>query len=179
MRGDRPLPWEHDILFRDQRCCLTQYEVLSNYDLTYWKIGDLIKFQHGFIGFDRNEEWQSWYLKDEDLQKYLEENFPRHEKVPKYARNQYAIILARYKFTKFKCKTFRDYGSIVMMLTGSNVGHIRRFYNCSPWDRVDMFPYCNIEKHIDHDTLFHGVKINRNKLKFLEKLMEKISYDYY
>ena len=199
MRDAKPKPWEYqryvnyeavfqgyvdipkhayDILFRENRRFLTQYETLSNYDNSYWKIGDLIQFQHGFIGFDRNEEWQSWCLKDEDLQKYLEENFPRHEKVPKYARNQYAIMLGRYKFTKFKGPKYRDYGSIVMMLTGTHVGHVRRFYNCSPWDRIDMYPYYNKIKELDCNALFHGVKLNKDVLQFLTELMEKIADDY-
>lgn len=199
MSEAKPMPWQHEryvnyesvfeghidipkhaynIMFGVKRHCLTVYETLSDYSRSYWKVGDLVKFNHGFMAFDVNEEWQSWFMNEDDLQRHLEENCKPHEKVPSYARNQYAIILGRYKYTKYKIRTFRDYGSVLMMLTGDAIGHIRRFYNCAPWDRVDMYPYYNKIKQLDCNSLFHGVKLQRDVTKFLEELMRKIADDY-
>jgi len=45
-------------------------------------------------------------------------------KFPNYAVGEFAVILERYKITKFKNHTYNDYGSVVMMLTGKKKGHI-------------------------------------------------------
>jgi len=100
-----------------------KFETLREYSRSEWKLGDLIKFSNGYYGFSNND-WHHWFYNQDDLEKFLQENFYVNKSVPVYARNQIAILLGRYKLIKYKgYKTFIDYGSFIMMLTGKKVGH--------------------------------------------------------
>jgi len=115
-----------------------------------WRKGDIIKFDTGFHGF-YSHDWKQWFLKAKDKTKFL----PVNKKIPKYARNEYAIILNRYKWIKYKgYSIYTDYGVIIMMLTGSKAGRVRRYYASSyPWTMVKEYPYKHCRKHI-------GVKLD-------------------
>jgi len=145
-----------------------KFETLKNYSRSSWKLGDIVKFSNGYYG--DSIDWQLWFYKQKELEKYLEENFYPNRAVPVYARNQIAILLARYKLIKDKgYRTFTDYGSIIMMLTGDKVGHIRRYYTSMPFDCIDTYPY-----NIEYDFL-QGVEPGKDVKVFLKKLVEKIS----
>ena len=109
----------------------------------YWKAGDIVQFGSAFRALWKVEEaWPKWFIEDPDeYWQYLKNNLPRNNVIPMYAHFEYAIILARYKWTKYKYTTFRDYGSIIMMLTGKRAGHIRRYYTTCPWSFIVAFPY--------------------------------------
>ena len=66
--------------------------------------------------------------------------FDNSSRFPSYAKNQYGLILRRYKWTKYKFfGTFVDYGAQVKMLTGKREGHIRRFYQLRSRLKVTNF----------------------------------------
>jgi len=53
---------------------------------------------------------------------------PKSSWVPKYAKEQFAVILERYRQTKTSGRTtYRNYKSKVMMLTGPRKGHVRTY----------------------------------------------------
>ncbi len=79
--------------------------------------GDIVKFGKGHL----KKDFREWFLTGKDKKKYLERYTIPPYNVPKYAMNQYGIVVNRYKITKYKCLTFRDYGSIIMMITGKNI----------------------------------------------------------
>jgi len=58
--------------------------------------------------------------------------YQKNKNVPAYARGEYATIIGIYRWVKYKNHTYLDYGRVIQMLTGSKIGHIRR-YNISPW----------------------------------------------
>jgi len=86
-------------------------------------------------------------MKKEDYLNSLhnDKNVVRNETIPLYARTEYGMIVARYKWIKDKVwKVFYDYGSIILMLTGPRAGHMRRFYFKCPYDKVAKYPYKKI-----------------------------------
>ena len=98
--------------------------------------GDIVQFNSGFIE-DLNG-WPSWFLTErKDKEKY----WPVDKRVPTYARRQYAVVAGRYRKVKFKYNTFADYGVVIMMLTGTNIGHMRHYYGCgNPFELKNSFP---------------------------------------
>lgn len=107
---------------------------------TTYKQGDIIQFHSAYYP---RLSWQEWFVVEEDKK----EMYKRNKQIPGYAGKEYAIILARYKWVKYKrCAIYQDYGTIVMMLTGPRTGHVRKFYIKSPWNIVSRFPY--IKKHL-------------------------------
>lgn len=103
-----------------------------------WKRGDIIKFGSGFL---HSYDYKEWFLKDEDKYKYLK----RDARIPKYASNQYAVLMSRYRITKNKHGSiYRDYGSYVMFITGSKIGRIKRYYTCTPFQAVAYFPFTDV-----------------------------------
>ncbi len=153
-----------------------QFETLRNYNRSYWKPGDVVKFGNGFIPF-ANRRWESWFLDEKAKDDFMKRNHFVNKRIPVYARNQYAIILARYKWTKFKgYANYRDYGTILMMLTGDKIGHIRKYYTTSPYDEIGKYPYTKMKYNLNHEKLFHGVDRGDKVEVFLENLMEKIAY---
>ena len=150
-----------------------QFETLKNYNRSYWKLGDVVKFGNGLYPYIK-DSWESWFLNGKDLETFIERNNLADRRIPVYARNQYAIILARYRWIKRKYSTFSDYGSFIMMLTGDKVGHMRKYYTSRPYEMIERYPYTkNIL--IDYETLFHGVERGDDVKIFLEKLMRKLN----
>ena len=102
---------------------------------TTWKRGDIIKFGNGYFG---SYDYKDWFLNDEDKALRLS----RDNRIPFYAMNEYAVLMTRYRVVKNKHGSiFKDYGSHIMMLTGSKIGKMRRYYSCNPFTLVDNFPY--------------------------------------
>lgn len=57
--------------------------------------------------------------------------------VPIYAKNNYAIVINRYRWVKHKTeRTYCDYGTEILMLTGNKVGLKRRYFSMSPWKKI-------------------------------------------
>jgi len=182
-------PWEYmtyDIRragYRSHRSISTTYdydttfETLKNYARTSWKPGDVVQFGDGLY-YTARKRWETWFLTGKDREDFLRRNRLKDKRIPVYARHQYAIVLARYRWIKYKpYRTFYDYGSFVMMLTGEKVGHIRKYYNFSPYTRIGNYPYHNLRPYhnINCEKLFHGVERGDDIYIFLEKLMRKLS----
>jgi len=110
-----------------------------------WRQADLIKFHACFYqSWKYEDKWQKWFMGPDEYWRFLNNTCRKNGTVPVYAHHQYAIIINRYKWTKYKSSTiYRDYGSIIMMLTGKRQGHIRRYYVNAPWDLIGSFPYTN------------------------------------
>ena len=155
-----------------------QFETLKSYDRSYWKPGDVVKFGHGISGYRKSDTWRNWFLTDDDFDVYLKKNKLYHRAIPASARNQYAIVLARYKWTKFKgYMNFTDYGTFIMMLTGSKVGHIRKYYVTTPWTHIGRYPYAKMRYNKKPENLFQGVNMGDDSIIFLENLVRKLSYE--
>lgn len=53
---------------------------------------------------------------------------PKSDWVPKYAKEQFAVVLERYRQTKTSGpETYYNYRTEVMMLTGPRKGHVRTY----------------------------------------------------
>lgn len=139
-------PWKHQIYSeqyhgkswrsRKRQIINRTYEtMLDNKRLKYRK-GDIIKFESGYYEYDCGD-WRDWFLTQKDRVK----SFRRNSAIPKYAMSEYGVVVNRYKVTKMKNPTFTDYGTIVMMLTGSHPGRLRKFYMSSPYKIISKFPH--------------------------------------
>lgn len=150
-----------------------------------WKTGDVVKFDDGFI---QTGTWKDWFYTTDQKELY----FRKHPKVPKYARDQYAIIMSRYKVTKDKMfdqiETYCDYGTILMFLTGAKPGHLKRVYMTNPFKKIASFPYDsdipssikNILGFINLETLkkmnentSRSLNLRRNYLSILKKKLNR------
>ena len=118
-------------------------EPISDESTTYKK-GDIYKFGSGYDEVKFND-WKEWFLRSrKDKMKY----WSKIKKIPKYARNQYAILMCRYRVTRYKYRMFRDYGSHMMFISGSNPGHLRRYYQGCPAVPCGHFPYFHMNKGV-------------------------------
>lgn len=125
------------------------YKLVEDYHhKAYWVRGDIIILGSGYYG-PPTAEWRKWFQPKEDYLKYLHENRVRDKRIPLYARSEYALLLSRYKWTKHKDMIYRDYGTILMMLTGSRQGHILKIYASTPFDIYATFPYGQPGSFID------------------------------
>lgn len=180
-------PWEHITYNTNRTVVRRQYgstsvhnydavfETLKSYDRSQWKLGDIVRFGKGYNGRMGNR-WESWFLNNNDLDEYLRKNKLYDRRIPAYARTQYAIVLARYKWTKYKgYSTFRDYGTFIMMLTGDKIGHIRKYYVTCPYEVIGAYPYTKMKYNVKPENLFHGAVVGESVKNFLENLMEKIT----
>jgi hypothetical protein len=121
---------------------------------TIHKRGDIFKFGSGFNEI-KFTDWKEWFLKSrKDKMKF----WPKIPNIPKYARNQYAILMCRYKITRVKYRTFTDYGSHLMFITGPQAGHLRRYYQSIPAKPCGHFPYFHTNKVVKKLFLKLGVE---------------------
>jgi hypothetical protein len=118
------------------------YQVVTEYlDDNYTMVlrkGDIVIFSDGLI-HKNFSDWRTWFLTKEDQVK----NFPKDPKVPYYARNQLAMVIGRYRKIKYKYSTFKDYGVVLMFISGKAIGHVRHFYGCGfnrPVSVISKFP---------------------------------------
>jgi hypothetical protein len=140
--------------------------------------GDIIRF---FSAYHPKLSWQEWFVREEDKPEVC----CRNHSVPRYAEKQYAMILARYKWVKYKWHgIYRDYGNIIMMLTGPKVGHVRKYYLKNPYRIISKFPYINgkipKEVHKVIDPVLNQVKNSEmltveGRNKYLEILYRKFN----
>jgi len=127
-------------------------EPVSDINTTH-KRGDIYKFGSGY-NETKFTDWKEWFLKTrKDKMKY----WSKIPNIPKYARNQYAILMCRYKITREKYKIFTDYGSHVMFISGSKPGHLRRYYSRCPATLCGQFPYFHINKGVTKLFLKLGI----------------------
>ena len=132
-----------------ERSFTAQFKLVRDNKNSYWKRADIIRFNSGYHDWQFRQEnaWKEWFMKKKD---YLESihNHPRsyfHGKVPMYARLEFGMIISRYKWIKIKdFKIYQDYGSIILMLSGSKAGHMRKYYVKTPYQLVSNYPYDHI-----------------------------------
>ena len=159
---------------RSNNTYVAVFETLKNYNRSHWKPGDIVKFGNGCSAW-ANDRWESWFLNEKDRDEFMKTNKYYDRTIPAYARNEYAIVLGRYKWTKYKYYAFRDYGTFIMMLTGSKVGHIRKYYIVCPYNEIGRYPYTKMKYNKKSENLFQGVEIGDDSYIFLENLMRKLN----
>ena len=180
-RGTNGLSHRHRRMHENITSCRETYEatfkIINANSKCYWKRGDIIQFDSAFHGsWKYDQQWQSWFLEKEKYFEFLKEACPRRTQVPFYAAHEYAIILNRYKWTKKKdYKTFNDYGSIIIMLTGKRVGHIRKYYINSPWRWVGSYPYDNPGVNYLKVALLVKDSWSSDLDEFIKNITEKLS----
>jgi len=91
-----------------------QFKLIPDSPGSYWFRGDIVVFGDGYHNnFLRRHDWRKWFMKKEDYLNSLhnDKNVVRNETIPLYARTEYGMIVARYKWIKDKVwKVFYDYG---------------------------------------------------------------------
>ena len=51
--------------------------------------------------------------------------------IPKFMQCEFVVVLDRYRIVKYKrMSTFRDYGAVLMVLTGPNKGRVGKAFGC-------------------------------------------------
>lgn len=135
-----------------------QFQLTKDRKWSYWIRGDLIRFSSGYYDWNFNHRypWKQWFMKKEDYLNALEkdERTPRAKTIPKYARMEFGILLSRYKWIKHKDHgIFSDYGSIIMTLTGSKPGRIRRYFIKTPYYLVSRYPYDHIIPYWENQAI--------------------------
>lgn len=128
------------------------FQLIKDNKRGYWKRADIVRFETGYNAyyFHRDSSWKEWFMEKDDYLNSIH-NHPQshfHGKVPMYARLEFAMILSRYKWIKVKReRIYQDYGSIILMLTGSKAGHIRKYYARTPFMFVTRYPYDHIMQY--------------------------------
>ena len=93
------------------------------------RIGNIVKINSSFRKKNFND-WREWFLTRYDKRK-------RRVKIPwapLYCSNEYGIIVNRYRIVKHKGYiSFKDYGIVIMMITGPKIGRVKRFYMVTPY----------------------------------------------
>lgn len=116
--------------------CTKMY--LKDSEFFNFRKGDIVKFENCRIK-PRYESWQKWFMTKDDYIK----TWKKKPNVPYYSSKQLAVIIARYKLIKQKSvfnRIFKDYGCVVMMLTGEKKGHIRHYVMKYPFHKMLEFP---------------------------------------
>lgn len=127
-----------------------QFKLIKDSKQGYWLRGDIVRFGSGYYDFQFRQKypWKHWFLEKEDYLNALHKSCHAllHGKIPLYARMEFGLMVSRYKWIKFKndFQIYQDYGSIILMLTGSKAGHMRRFYLKSPFEIIARYPYDHI-----------------------------------
>lgn len=117
----------------------SSYEVVKEYindnPRQYWRKGDIVKFDDGFLS-KYLYGWKDWFLTKKDQKK----EWLKDPRIPVYARDQLAVIIGRYRIVKMKYINFADYGIVLMMISGSKIGHTRSYYMNRPFVKKIKFP---------------------------------------
>ena len=138
------LPWERENEYGTKEAASHRYgsgsynyirEYLPDNPQQLFRKGDIVKFS-----FCRKEphydNWKKWFMTKKD---YMQ-SWPKRPEVPYYASEQYAIIAARYRILRFKWYgNFKDYGWVIMMLTGEAKGYIRHYWVVRPFHKIVEF----------------------------------------
>lgn len=177
-------PWEHksysDIYMghcwgrKSTKPHKRTYETVKDSARLYLRKGDIVRFGSGYYEHFLTG-WPEWFLVGrEDKKKYWQ-----RDATPFYAQNQYAIVVNRYKWIKHKYLKFTDYGVIIMMITGPQIGRIRKFYTNKPFKIKSCYPYNKIKgRYIKLKKPFKTIKDNLflpgfNITSFINKLEKK------
>jgi hypothetical protein len=125
----------------------TRYETVSDSEKLVTRKGDIVKFGSGYHKQLHFGDWKDWFLTSKNDKKKFWSRDPR---IPKYADHQYALIVNRYRWIKFKYKsdTFIDYGKILMFITGDKLCKIRRYYATAPYKTLYSFPHVHRDGNI-------------------------------
>jgi len=138
-------------------------ESMEDSTMQHWRKGDLVQFFNGILPSLRDKTWWSWFTRGKVFKKFLKQNPSiRDIRIPFYAINEYGLIIGRYKKTKyFDCRDdlkFYNYGSVIMLLTGSKPGRIKRCYGSTLFNKISSYPHEKIppqlkqfEKFIKHN----------------------------
>jgi len=117
----------------------SSYEVIKEYindsPRQYWRKGDIVKFDDGFLS-KYLHGWKDWFLTKADQKK----EWLKDPRIPVYSRDQLAVIIGRYRVVKMKYRNFADYGIVLMMISGSKIGHSRSYYVHRPFVKKTKFP---------------------------------------
>lgn len=110
-------------------------EYLNDNPHMFWRKGDIVKFADGLVPPHR-ENWTDWFATKKDQKRF----WNRIPEIARYADNQLAIIIGRYRKVKLKWSTFTDYGVVTMMLTGPKAGKTRHYWSSKPFNIRCKFP---------------------------------------
>jgi len=111
--------------------------------------GDIVLFGTCYRLF---YDYRDWYYTDDDKKNYGELNHI----VPRYANEELGMVVDRHRWLNVKTfGTFRNYGTTIMMISGSKKGHLRKY--CAP--------PCEILSTFPHDDLFNINLSNKPILK--------------
>ncbi len=159
-------PWKNEPLEFSQHGVKYDWHRELNYNIYYkvikepisdagtkLKRGDVVKFNSMYYESDFGD-WRDWFL---NSKKDKEQHWTVRTDIPKYAHNQYAILLCRYRITKFKrIKTFKDYTSYFMFITGPKIGKIK-VYNTAPHTFISSFPYTRTSKRLEDILKYYNI----------------------
>jgi hypothetical protein len=162
---------------RGSYTCKQTLEHIPDSTKQNWRKGDLIKFENGLRWYKQQNTWEEWFLSDKDYVKFLKDSKDRNPAVPIYAAKQYAIIIGKYRVVKEKYAVFSDYGSVVLMLTGSRKGHVRRYFGRSPFYKISEYPHIEIpDKMIEFSEIIKDHKEDSDKCRnsFVSNIYKKI-----
>lgn len=99
--------------------------------------GDILKYPSAYK-IPSNQLWKEWFIKKKDWPKHL----PKKRWIPRFAHNQYAIVVNRYSIHRKKYRDFKDYGTTIMMITGPQILRIINIWNAYPFEKVvSKFPH--------------------------------------
>lgn len=141
------------------------HEVLPDSKRMVWRKGDILLFGKGYTN-RRFYDWREWFLTKKEKEKYRRFS----PEIPKYARSQLAVIMCRYRITKNKMSgTFQDYGSYIMMISGTAPGYIRKYYMKSPYRTISKFPHFDIKSKKVKKLLN-----DLNMIKFIKNLYKNL-----
>ncbi len=122
----------------------TRYETVKDSERLHTRKGDIIRFGSGYHE-QKFGDWRDWFPNSKDDKKKF---WRRNPYIAKYADHQYAVIVNRYRWIKYKHQTFIDYGKIIMFLTGSKPCKIRRYYVDKPYKEISAFPHLHRDGNI-------------------------------
>jgi len=122
----------------------TRYETVKDSERLDIRKGDIVKFGSGYFEQDFGD-WRDWFPPSKvDKKKF----WNRDPNIAKYADYQYAIIVNRYRWIKYKRQIYIDYGKILMFLTGSKLCKIRKYYVAKPYKKISAFPHIHRDGNI-------------------------------
>lgn len=159
------------------------YETIPDHPQLKRRKGDIFQFSCGYFKHNFND-WKDWFLTEEEKIKY----WKRDRRIPNYAINEFGIIVNRYKCAKVKkyvigsstTYTYTDYGSMFMLITGSRMTHIRKYYGVHPMTLTSKFPHIQKDGNIYVNIKKPFSVINKewflykfNLSKFIKNILKK------
>jgi len=179
------LPWEqveyedcitsnsyiHDSVTETNR----QFQHISDNESLKYRKGDIVKILSGLY---QDCSWKGWFLTPTDYQDFLKTFKNRDKKIPLYAANQYSMVVGRYRIVKRKyCGIFYDYGTLLMTLTGTKIGRIKKYFSRYPFYLVSNYPHNQIpfDTDIKDILLMNPGNSNDSRNKYVYTIFKKIT----